>query len=411
MDLGLTAWEGSRAVCPDYGQGNPSATRSFSQIVTVVHLAGWGISVLALAGIAYAIAAAFLVGRYAAAPLAMGHAFSPMTVLKPLHGLEPQLLANLETLLAQDYRAPLQIVFGMRDADDPAVAVVEALRKRHPAADIAVVIDPARHGSNNKVSNLINMAARIAHPLVVISDSDVALPPGALNRLAEAVDDPAVGLASCFHIGRGDAGLWSVLGAMDIAYRFMPSVAVACATGLGQPALGPTMALRREVLERIGGFARFADVLADDYEMGRAVRALGLRSVVPPLAIIHCCAEETPGELIRHELRWTRTIYSIDRAGFIGSGVTHCLPLALVGAMMTSMGGFALALAGAALAARLVLAVQVDRAAGQSSGPKWLLPLRDILSFCIYLTTFFGNRVEWRGARFKVARDGRMAAD
>jgi ceramide glucosyltransferase len=411
MDLGITAWDGSRAVLFDYGQGKASATRSFSQIVTVMHLAGWGISALALGGIAYTIVAAFLVARYATVPLKVERAVMPMTVLKPLHGAEPQLLANLETLLAQDYGAALQIVFGLRDADDPAITVVDALRARYPEADIAVVIDPARHGSNNKVSNLINMAAAIAHPLVVISDSDVALPPGALQRLAEAMEDAGVGLASCFHVGRGDAGLWSVLGAMDIAYRFMPSVAVACATGLGQPALGPTMALRREVLEAIGGFTRLSDVLADDYEIGRAVRGLGLRSVVPRLVIVHCCAEETPGYLFRHELRWTRTIYGINRVGFIGSGITHCLPLALIGAAMTGGGGFALALVGTALAARLLLAVQVDRAAGQSSGPKWLLPLRDILSFCIYLSTFFVNRVEWRGARFKVARDGRMAAD
>ncbi|WP_295525130.1 bacteriohopanetetrol glucosamine biosynthesis glycosyltransferase HpnI [Novosphingobium sp. Chol11] len=416
MDLAKSAWDGSREDpvylgLTDYGQGHPSATRSFSQIVTVADLAGWVINGLALAGIGYTIAATFLVGRYAPSPVGPGQAVLPMTVLKPLHGTEPQLLANLDTLLRQDYGAPLQIIFGLRDGDDPAIAVVEALMARYPAANIALVIDPARRGSNNKVSNLINMASRIAHPLVVISDSDVALPPGSLNRLAAATNDPEIGLASCFHIGRGDAGWWSVLGAMDIAYRFMPSVAVACATGLGQPALGPTMALRREVLEAIGGFARFCDVLADDYEMGRAVRALGLHTVVPPLAIIHCCAEETLGTLIRHELRWTRTIYGIDRAGFIGSGVTHCLPLALIGAAMTGGGWFALSAVGAALAARFTLAVRVDRAAGQSSGPKWLLPARDIVSFYVYLTTFFGNRVEWRGARFKVARDGRIAAD
>jgi ceramide glucosyltransferase len=366
---------------------------------------------LALAGIGYTIAAAFLVAPYASVPLRAGRVVPAMTVLKPLHGLEPRLLDNLETLLAQDYGAPLQIIFGLRDADDPAIAVVEALRARHPWADIALVIDPARHGSNNKVSNLINMTGRIAHPLVVISDSDVALPPGTLQRLAEAADDKGVGLVSCLHIGRGDAGFWSGLGAMDIAYRFMPSVAVACATGLGQPALGPTMALRREVLEGIGGFARFADVLADDYEMGRAVRALGLRGVVPRLVIIHCCAESTLGALVRHELRWTRTIYGIDWAGFMGSGITHSLPTALIAAVMTGGSGFGLALVGAALAARLGLAVWVDRIAGQSSGPKWLLPARDVLSFCIYLTTFFVNRVEWHGVRFKVAPDGKMAVD
>lgn len=331
-------------------------------------------------------------------------------MLKPLHGIEPRLLNNLETLIAQDYGAPVQIIFGVGDPHDPAVAVVEHLQTSHPDKAIRLVVDARQHGANKKISNLINMAAHIVHPLIVISDSDVALPPDALLRLAEAFDDAHVGLASCFHTGRGDAGFWSVIGAMDIGYRFMPSVAVARATGLGRPALGPTMALQRTTLDAIGGFAAFADVLADDYEIGRAVRALGLASVVPPVVITHCGDERTLAALVRHELRWLRTIYGIDRVGYAGSVITYSVPLALMGGMLTGFGGAPLAILALAIGARLALALQVDIVAARSSGPKIMLPLRDCLSFALFLSAFFVNSVDWRGTRLKVTDDGRISA-
>jgi ceramide glucosyltransferase len=373
---------------------------------------GWGLAAAALAGTVYTIAAAILIGRYRAAPIQPDtHIWPAITVLKPLCGAEPRLADNLETLARQDYPAPVQIVFGVSDPADPAAVVAAALARRHPDADIRLVIDPAKHGSNHKVANLINMAGHITHPLVVISDSDVALPPGALRRLAQGLADPGAGLVSCFHVGRGDSGFWSVMVAMDISYRFMPSVAVAVATGLGHPALGPTMALRRTTLGAIGGFAPFADVLADDYEIGRAVRALGLTSAVPRFAITHCGTEASLAEALRHELRWTRTIYAINPAGFAGSGVTHCLPLACFGVLLTGFAPAALLVLGAAAAARLFLACWVDHVTGHASGPKLWLLVSDFLAFAVYLATFFVDRIDWRGIRFHVASDGRMSAE
>lgn len=381
-------------------------------VISVGAWLGWAMSLLAGAGVVYTVAAALLVGRYRAQPLPLGRGPHPaITVLKPVRGAEPRLDDNLETLARQDYAGPVQILFGVSEAADPAAAAAHRLAARYPSADIAVIVDPRRHGTNHKVSNLINMAAHIAHPLVVISDSDVALPPDALRRLARALDDPQTGLATCFHVGRGDAGFWSMLVAMDISYRFMPSVAVAAATGLGHPALGPTMALRRETLEAIGGFAAFADVLADDYEIGRAVRGLGLASIVPPFAITHCGGEASAGAMLRHELRWTRTIYTVDPLGFVGSGLTHCVPLATLGALLTGFAPLSLGALAAAVVARHVLAIRVDRATRHAGGPLiWLFP-RDFLSFAVYLMTYFVNRVDWRGSRFSVARDGRMSAE
>jgi len=155
---------------------------------------GLALLVLAAAGVAYTLLAAWLLRGYRATPLAVpAHPAQAVTVLKPLYGAEPRLLHNLQTLLAQDYAGPVQIIFGVREATDPAVAVVQALQSAHPQADIALVIDPRRHGANNKLSNLINMAAHMRHPLVVLADSDVAVPPDCLRRLAAALAEPGNG--------------------------------------------------------------------------------------------------------------------------------------------------------------------------------------------------------------------------
>lgn len=368
-------------------------------------VAGWVLALLAVLGCVYTAAAAWLVGGYRAGPVPPAEAL-PVSVLKPLHGAEPRLADNLRTLLQQDYPAAVEILFGTARADDPALVIVSALQAEFPAAGIKVVIDSTRHGSNAKMSNVINISDRSTHPLVVLADSDVAWPPDTLARLNAALAAPGIGLASCLHVGRGDAGFWSVLGAMDISYRFLPSIVIGIATGLAQPTLGPTLALRRETLEAAGGFRAFADVLADDYETGRAVRALGLGTVVPAFAITHSGDEADARTLFRHELRWTRTIKGIDPWGFAGSIVTHPVPLAL--AVVLLLGSVALPLLAVTLLLRWLLAARIDAVTASRAGPFWLLPLRDCLSGALFVATFFVDNVIWRGTRYSVAPDGRI---
>jgi ceramide glucosyltransferase len=369
-------------------------------------MVGWLLALLALLGCVYTLVAVVLVGGYRAGAVPAFDVL-PVTVLKPLHGAEPRLYDNLHTLIAQDYRGPVQVIFGVARADDPALAVVQRLCLTHPAADIRVIVDATLHGANAKMSNVINIAAHARHPLIVLADSDVAWPVDTLSRLAAALAEPGTGLASCLHIGRGDAGLWSRLGAMDISYRFLPSIVVGIATGLAQPTLGPTLALRRDTLDRVGGFAAFADVLADDYEIGRAVRGLGLATVVPRFTITHSGDEADLGTLVRHELRWTRTIFGIDPWGFAGSIITHCTVLAL--AAMLLLGIDLLPLVLAAITCRVLLAERVDAVTGVVTGPLWLLPLRDCLAFVLFVATFFIDNVIWRGTRYSVSRDGRIS--
>ena len=173
--------------------------------------------------------------------------------------------------------------------------------------------------------------------------------------------------------------------------------------------MGSTIALRRPTLEAAGGFARFADSLADDYELGEAVRALGLSVAIPPLVLIHGCAEASWGELWRHERRWAATIRAINLPGHLGSMVTHPTPLALL--LLPTHPALGGALLAAAITVRAVLARAVDRLAGERTVRLWLLPARDIVSFAVFLSSFVTRSVDWRGARLRMERHGRVTAE
>jgi ceramide glucosyltransferase len=333
----------------------------------------------------------------------------PASLLKPLCGDEPGLAENLASFVRQDYAAPVQIILGVQDPADPALQVAERLRREHPAADIAVVVDGRAHGANRKVSNLINMLEHARHELLVISDADIRAPTDYLRRVAAAAREPGAGVVTCFYVGQGEAGCWSRLAAMGISYGFLPNVVLGAALGLAQPCMGSTIALRRPVLDEIGGLRAFSDLLADDYEIGRAARARGHRVVLPPFIVTHGCGERSLGELYAHELRWAVTVRSISPPGHLGSLITHPVPLALIGAALLGAPAYALAVLAAAIAARLLLMWSVDRAVGTASGPWLLLPLRDIVSFWVFISSLFARSVDWRGARFRVSSNRTLA--
>lgn len=334
----------------------------------------------------------------------------PVTLLKPLHGAEPALLANLTSFVTQNHAGPLQIICGVQRADDPAIAAVEALRAAYPEADIALVVDPTRHGTNAKVSNLTNMVAHARHDLLILSDSDMAVAPDYVARIVAALDVPGVAAVTCLYRGRGDAGPWSRLAAMGISQHFLPSILLGTALGLASPCMGSTIALRREKLDAIGGMAAFADLLADDYAMGEAIRARGGRIALPDMLLTHGCVETSFAALARRELRANRTIARLDPAGFAGSVVLHPLPFALAGGLLAGSVPLAATVVAAALAARLALAMLVDRAAGERTAPIWWIPARDLLSFVLFLGTYFGRSVDWRGASFTVDAKGLLSA-
>lgn len=365
-------------------------------------------TILSLFGCLYAIIAGWLAGRFASRPAPPVAGREPASILKPLHGDEVNLFENLASFCAQDHDGPFEIVFGVQDAADPAIEIVRRLKIRFPALEIKLVVDATPHGSNAKVANLINMLPAARHELIVLADSDISVDTNYLQRICSAMAVPDTGLVTCLYFGRDAGTLWSRLAAMSVALHFLPSVIVGLAAGLARPCFGSTIALRRETLARIGGFEAFADQLADDYAMGAAVRKLGLRVEIPNFLVGHTFPDQNLGETFRHELRWARTIASVDRFGFAGSGITHALPFALVAAAsrgFDTMGMIALL---CALVCRMGLQIRMTRAFALPKMSLWLVPCRDLLSFAVYLACFMSSRVEWRGRNFTLGANGTM---
>lgn len=370
---------------------------------------GLALTALALCGSMYAVLAAILVGRFMRASHAEPQAYAPVTILKPLHLGEPGLSDNLESFFAQDYPGKVQILFGVHDAADPALAVVQALQARYPQVDTAIVADNALYGANAKVSNLINMFPAASHDILVLSDSDIAVSRDWLRKVTGALDQPGVGLVTCLYTGEvadSQTQLWARLSAMGTSYDFLPNVVMGTTLGLAEPCMGSTIALTRTVLDEIGGFAAFADYLADDYEIGQAVRAKGYAMAIPALGVGHTATERSARELCRHELRWTRTIRMVNPLGHLGSGITFAVPLALMAAVLLHFSLGSLIVLTLALGARLFLKYRIDGIFGTYAGPAWLLPARDLLSFGVFVTSLFGETVHWKGSRFSIEPTG-----
>lgn len=377
----------------------------------IVATLAMGSALVAVAGIGYLIVAGFLTARFArrATPGAGNPNTPAISVLKPLYGREPQLVANLASFLDQPWPAPIQLIGGVANADDAAVGAIAALRDQFPAAHIDLTINRARHGSNAKISNLANMTPAIRHEIVVLSDSDIAAPAGYYQHVVDALSAPGVGVVTCLYRGRGDAGFWSELAAAQISYQFLPNVLVSLALNAGGACMGSTIALRQDTLQRIGGFARFADVLADDHAIGVAVRDLGLSIAVPPIVVVHASTEHSFAALARQELRWAATIRDLRPWGYLGTAITMPLPFALLCAAIRP-GIATIGIVVASLMSRLVLSMQIDRLAGAKTAPYAVMPLRELLSFGIFIASFFVRTVDWRGNRLAMIDDGQISA-
>jgi len=336
------------------------------------------------------------------------------TVLKPLHGAEPDLYANLASFCRQDYPAPVQIVFGLSDPADPAAAIVRQLIADFPDHDLELAINPRRHGANAKVSNLINMQAAARHEMIVIADSDIVVAPDYLANVAANLGQPGIGFVTCLYRGVGTTGLWSRLAAAGIDYHFLPNALVGLKLGLATPCFGSTIALSKTTLARLGGLQSVADQLADDYELGMAARRAGLDVAIAPFIVTHVCSERSLRELLVHDIRAARTIRTVDPFGFAGLAITYTVPLALIALLLGGSTPAASVLA-LALACRFALQAELHRRFQLGNGTKipwgsvWVGPIRDVLSFVVFVASFFGHGVEWRGHRYGVRADSTLA--
>jgi ceramide glucosyltransferase len=342
------------------------------------------------------------VRRFRARRETPAQAFPVITVLKPLHGEEKLLEEALASICNQDYPA-YQVVFGVTTPADPALAVVERLRSRFPGRDISVVAAPAAPARNRKVANLINMLPAARHDVLVIADSDVHAAPDYLRRIAAALAEPATGLVTTLYAGLvASRSVVAALGATSITHSFLPGALMARRLGR-QDCLGATMALTRETLASIGGFAALVHHLADDHVLGKLVEAKGLAvrlaSTVPATTV----AETRLRDLFRHELRWGRTIRALEPLGYAASILQYPAFWALLALAFSGGAVWAVGLLLGAWAVRGAVARGIDRALGLVSmglatpAPIWLLPVRDVLSALVVLVSHVGTRVEWRG--------------
>jgi ceramide glucosyltransferase len=364
---------------------------------------------MATAGAVFGVIAAFAMGRFLGQAPAVPRARPSVTILRPMKGLDPEAEANLLSLVEQDYRGPVRIVLGADSEADPSIAAARRLQDAHPGCDVVVVADATQHGTNRKLSNLINMSPHAAGDILVISDSDVRLPPDGLSALVGALEPEGVGLAYALYRGRPTGNLWSRIAALDINARFAGSVVMGQMLN-AYPVLGPTMAVRAEALAKAGGFERLQDVLADDFELGRMVREQGLCIACPPMLIDHGFPERSLAELWRHELRWARTIRLLNPGGYGGSLITYVTPLALIGAILTGLHPYAMIALGVLSGIRFTFGLLSCLLMQADTGALWLFPVRDLIAFSVFLAAFFGDGIEWRGARLRVKPDGAMAS-
>jgi ceramide glucosyltransferase len=364
----------------------------------------------AAVGCVYALVAAWVTrGSARWVPATTVSSYPAVTILKPLHGAEHGLYANLAGFCVQDYPRPVQIVFGVDDPCDPAVEVVQQLIADFPACDLILTVNSRGHGSNRKVSNLINMVGEARNEVLVISDSDIVVGRDYLKSVTASLATPGVGLVTCLYHGAPATGAWARLSTAAIDYHFLPSVLVGLKFGLATPCFGSTIALRRETLRMIGGFETVADHLADDYALGAAVRRAGLAVAMPSCVVAHVCAERSAREVFSHELRWARTIRTVDPLGYCGLVLTHALPFALLGVLFGGVTPVA-SIAVVALACRFILQTELDRVFQLRNDLFWMGPLRDVLSFAVFVVSFFGRGVEWRGHRYSVLTDDTLVA-
>lgn len=369
------------------------------------------LSVTLLAGLFLALLSAGYLGlaicrvlRYRVAP-PVNLGFRPaVTILKPLCGAEPELYSCLRSFCDQDY-PEFQIVFGVADAADDAVAVVKQLMSEFPARDLTLTIDTRIQGENLKVSNLVNMARFAKHDVIVVSDSDTRIGRDCLARVVTPLADTRTGAVTCLYKAAPTPGLASRLGALFIDDWFLSSAVVDARMREVTYCFGPMSAVRRDALEAIGGFRRLASHLADDFMMGRLIAAAGYRvELAGP--IVETVVAETWRSLFAHELRWARTVKAVKPGEHFMSGITE--PLPLIALLLFNYGVFGWSVIGALVALRLVLHYALRARFAVAPPRPWLVPLRECLCFAVWVASFAGRNVRWRNRDFMIDARGRL---
>jgi ceramide glucosyltransferase len=329
----------------------------------------------------------------------------PISILKPLSGLDEGLEANLESFFFQDYPA-FELIFAVRQADDPAVAVVETLRARHPGVTSKMVITGEPPYPNAKVYSLECMLAEARYGLLVMADSDTRVGPDLLQAISAEFGDPRLGLTTCPYRAVPGSDPWSTLDALGMNTEFLAGILVARLLEGMRFGVGPTMAARRQLIEQMGGFGRLKNYLAEDFVMGQLAAELGWKVGLTRYAIEHRIGTQTMRHNFAHRLRWNRSTRRSRPAGYLGQLFTYPIPWALL-LVAVRPGWWPLAAVTLAVHAAGIRATSVRLLGGRMTARAWgLAGVAGLVSFGFWVGGLFGNSVGWRGQRYRLNRDG-----
>jgi ceramide glucosyltransferase len=335
----------------------------------------------------------------------------PVSILKPLKGTDPGMYESLRSHCLQGY-PEYEIIFGVSDANDPAVEVVERLKTEFPQRDIKLVICTKNLGTNTKVSNLAQMRMEARHGYFLVNDSDIRVEPNYLASVIAPLTDPKIGLVTCLYRGMASPTLGSRLESLGISTDFCAGVLTARSLEKGiRFGLGSTLAFRATDLQAIGGFESLVDYLSDDYEIGKRISALGLEVKLSEVVVETFLPAYTLRGFLDHQLRWARCIRDSRRWGYTGLLLTFGLPWAVLALIFAKGATWACLLLGITAGVRLAMSLVIGRDVLQDQQVArwaWLLPLRDFVGLFVWIASFTGHTVVWRGDRFNL-KDGRLS--
>jgi ceramide glucosyltransferase len=355
-------------------------------------------------------ATVFLRERKAGKSVRPTQTLPPVSLLKPLKGTDPDIYESFRSHCLQDY-LEYEIIFGVNDPDDPAVASVQKLQREFPERRIQLVVSPNKLGANVKVSNLEHMLQAARYQQLLVNDSDIRVERDYLRRVIAPLADQNVGMVTCLYRGVAASTFGSQLESLGISTDFCPGVLVARQLEGGlRFGLGSTLAFRRTDLERIGGFRSIVDFLADDYELGRRIANLGLQVLLSDVVVeTHLPAYDLRG-FLAHQLRWARGVRDSRTGGYIGLASTYGLMWALLALIASRAAPWSWAVLTVTVLLRLAMALAVGKsvlADRHLLRHLSLLPLRDLVAVVVWIASFAGHTVTWRGDRFELKK-GRL---
>lgn len=334
-----------------------------------------------------------------------------VSILKPVKGMDAGSYDNFASFCRQDHAGPLQLIFAAASPDDQVIPVIRQLMADFPDHDISLVVNPAIHGPNYKVSNLINAFPVARHDIIIVCDSDIRVSGGYLKSVTSHFSDPRVGLVTSLYRTSSVPGVATALEATGFTAEMIPNVLVALRLEGLSFALGASMAVRREALASIGGFQALADYLADDYQLGNKIHLSGWLIALDGCFVESMVKAENLMSVLSRQLRWARTMRVSRPGGYLASGITLPFPAALLSTLIAPEPVLALSAVALLYALRMLVCTVFSRVFVRDGlFPRWLwlLPLRDMLAFFTWALSFLGNRVEWRGSRFVLKPGGKI---